>query len=282
MALNVSDLLGRDGYNVLCIDLAPQYGGLTDSAGFSNLLYDDHYDITDVLLTPERSLRDILLRGDEHGMNFDLIPANMALDDFDQMVARSNISGNDWTFLRWEMNDADLWEDYDVVVIDAEAGRDLPVRNAILATRNVILPTENSRRGRRSIPGVQDFLEQLESGMKRSGADIDIDLLAVVPNETADDNADEVSREKYEEMDAPVTPFEIRRRKAMLRDAMEKQKTVMEYFDEKQYRPRANEEYTLEKFRLIGNIILEGSLDAVYPEVEEMAEDPDVKGVHIA
>lgn len=272
MALNVSDALARAGHDVLTIDCAPQYGGLTDTAGFSKLLNDDHYDLTDVLLSPDRSLREIVLKGDEQGMNFDLIPANMGLQDFGQMVAQSNISGNSWTFLRWELNDADLWSDYDAVVVDAESGRDIVVRNAILATRNVLMPTENSRKGRRSVPEIQDFLGQLEQGMARSGAEVDLNLLSVVPNDTGDCNADDRSRKKYIEMDAPV-PFELRKRRSLLRDSMDERMTAFEFVEQADGRPYEYEESTLKKFEALGRIVMEGNIDAARPYVDDFFGD---------
>lgn len=278
ISLNTSDLLGRNGHKVLCIDCAPQYGGLTDTAGFTNLLSHDHFDITDVMLERDRTLDEIIIPGDEHDMNFDLIPANMNLNRFEELAAKSQVNGNEWTFLHWEMKDADLWSDYDAIIIDAEAGRDLVVKNAIIATRAVMLPTENSRRGRRSVPGVQDFLALLERGMERTEADISLDLRAVIPNDTGDTNADERSRKKYQEMDVPVTPFEIRERGSMLRESMDNQKTVMEYFEETGG-PSSHEQYTLEKLEMVGDIIMDGSVEAVQSKAEELAEDPDVKGM---
>lgn len=285
MAVNSAAILSRRGYRVLVIDLDPQEGGLTDHVGFKKLITDDYYDIADVMLDQERSLDEIILDQEEVGLPFDLIPSNKSLTDFGNEVA-VNYRGNRDTILRWELNDAGIPDEYDAILVDARASKGTEVSNAIVATRNVVVPTEVSPKGDSATNGLQGFVQDCQRGLERDGIDADLGIVCVIPNQIRNPPRTwemEALGSMHLDLPMPVTPF-VFWDHGKISEAWKKHLTFPEFRDKHGGTfDKERNETTYQKFEYVADIVESASLDGVdYEEditqrsidkVKEMRED---------
>lgn len=274
-AVNGGAALGRDGDRVLVMDLDPQEGNLTDHMGFGHLLDDDYYDVSEILVDPtvEKGLDDLILDKDEHGLEFDLLPSHSELDDFDTKVALQ-VQSNQMTLLRWAMKDAGLFDAYDTIIIDVQASKGLLVKNCLVATQNVIVPVELSRKGVQSVRGLEKFIAKQQRDLARDEIELQFGIAGVIPNRTRNPLSTEqrLHLQELEEGGKPVTPF-VLHDQTMVSEAWGNRMSVFEYTEQEDYRVRERHRKTLAHFREIGKLIKTGTVDELTSYEEAGGEE---------
>ena len=172
----------RAGHDVLAIDMDTQNGSLT-------YLFGPEYDrgnpsvdnlVRHLVGRPKGEFADLTHRV-EHGV--DLIPSHDMLEDVHEfLLSEKNQAeklGESYSMyhqLHRVLREANVRENYDVIIVDS-AGKAGPILyNALVAVRNVVIPFEATAKGQESIEGLDDLVSGLESSI-----DVDIGVLAVVP-----------------------------------------------------------------------------------------------------
>lgn len=178
-AINLGAALGRRGDDVLLVDLDPQPASLTAAAGHPAAKTADGPTITDVLLgdaTGEGGdLRDLVIEDEP----FDLVPGHESLASLESTARAEGISTAEF-LLRSAL--APVADDYDHVIVDPPATLSLLVDNALIATGDVLVPMEMTRKGEQSIGGVLDTVGALESQLQRAQPDFALAVIGVLPN----------------------------------------------------------------------------------------------------
>ncbi|MFB6169939.1 MAG: ParA family protein [Haloarculaceae archaeon] len=190
-AINLGAALGRRGDDVLLVDLDPQPASLTAAAGHAEARTAGGTTVTDVLLE-DGDLRDLLIEDEP----FDLVPAHESLASLESTARAEGISTAEF-LLRSSL--APLAEAYDHVVVDPPATLNLLVDNALIATGNVLVPMELTRKGEQSIGGVLDTVAALESQLQRAQPDFTLEVVGVLPNRVEGSNLNQEVRETLEE-----------------------------------------------------------------------------------
>lgn len=168
--IHTGGALATRGHDVLLVDI-DYHGGLTCSLGYSDLYYDtDRTTLFDVLdFDQMESVNEILVEHEE----FDILPAS------EKLANNKNIQ----TLLeapksreRLGMTLDKLDKDYDYIVIDTPPSLNVLTDNALVATRNVIIPVLPEKLNANSL---RIFAKQLQSLEPAYG---DINRLAIVCN----------------------------------------------------------------------------------------------------
>lgn len=238
----------RAGHNVLAIDMDTQNGSLT-------YFFGPDYDRSDP--TGDNLVRHLVNRGKADFANLsipveagvDLIPSHNMLEDLHEFLLNEKNQaeklGEAYSMyhqLHRVLREADVRDDYDVVIIDS-AGKAGPILyNALVAVRNVVIPFEATAKGQESIEGLDDLVDGLEENVG-----VDIGVLAIVPigyKETRD------QREIMTELEAsgfPV-PVVIGERGSLMEGCWKEQCSPYRYIEEYRTRKRDYEIETLEQF----------------------------------
>jgi cellulose biosynthesis protein BcsQ len=238
----------RAGYDVLAIDLDTQNGSLT-------YLFGPEYDRGD----PEADnlVRHLVGRpkGDfhelthevEHGV--DLIPSHNMLEDLHEFLLNEKDQaeklGESYSMyhqLHRVLREADVREDYDVVIVDS-AGKAGPILyNALVAVRNVLIPFEATAKGQESIEGLDDLVNGLEESIA-----VDVGVLAVVPIGYKDTRDQREVLSSLRESGFPV-PVVIRERGSLMEGCWKQQCSPYTYIEQHRDRKRDYELETLDQF----------------------------------
>lgn len=176
-AINLADRLANRGNDVLLIDL-DQQGNATEGVGLA-----DHY-------TADSHLGDVLTEDDgpdvddviQRAHGFDVIPAHKDFDDLEDKV-RNSAFGVMW--VRREVVDPLLGDDYDNIVIDAPPNLGPLSDAAMIAAGNVIVPLLMSE------PSVSGFERMVKQQVKPLQKEMDLQILAIVPNALSGDNEEQ-------------------------------------------------------------------------------------------
>ena len=193
-AINLGAALGRRGDDVLLVDLDPQPASLTAAAGHTEAKTADGPTITDVLLANAGEgpdLREIVVADEP----FDLVPAHESLASLESTARAEGISTAEF-LLRSSL--APVAEEYDHVIVDPPATLNLLVDNALIATGNVLVPMEMTRKGEQSIRGVLETVEALESQLQRARPDFRLGVVGVLPNKVEGSNLNQEVRATLE------------------------------------------------------------------------------------
>lgn len=186
-AINLGAALGRRGDDVLLVDLDPQPASLTAAAGHPEAKTADGTTLTEVLLE-DGDLRDLVI---EDGP-FDLVPAHESLASLESTARAEGISTAE--FLLRSVLDP-VAAAYDHVIVDPPATLNLLVDNALIATGNVLVPMELTRKGEQSIRGVLDTVAALEAGLQRAQPEFTLDVIGVLPNRVEGSSLNQSVRE---------------------------------------------------------------------------------------
>lgn len=271
--INTAEALAQNGDDVLVIDLDPQHGGLTDHAGYEAALSHPKYNIVEVLMMPNRSLEDIIIPADEsNGLSWDLLPAHEDLEEFSKKLG-NNLPPDENVLvqLRKNIQSAGLHNQYEYILIDCRASRGELVGNAVAATRNVMIPTEFSRKGSRSVDGMVTFVEQKQRELRHVNGlsdDISTGVIAIVPNNAAKTgqltNNEKASLEyMLRDHTENMPSFYIPSRTA-LSDAWTAQKSLLEYIETTEDRDfRPNEKILPKMYDVLAEMVRKGSAKAV-------------------
>lgn len=247
MATSLAAAHARRGRDVLAVDLDPQDASLSylldvdEDRGNSEA---DHI-VRHLIDQANGSLADII-RTTDHGI--DVLPAHNALANLDDLLDRRAAmaedmgeSFNPMTRLREVLLDANVPDQYDVVVMDPAATEGAGLYNALAATGSLVVPVEATAKGRQSITGLEDLVVGFEEELN-----VELGVLAVVPNKV--DLRSGTQRRYLEEIqsvDYPV-PVTIPIRGALFDGAWEHQCSPYRFVDEYRESPPEREVETLE------------------------------------
>lgn len=162
-----------DQHRVLFADLDPN-GHATNGLGFEDA-YQSDVNVGDVVLDQGDATLDDLIRQTEFG--FDLLPSSNTLEDVENDL-KGAIQGS--ARVKSNVVDPLLGDAYDYIVFDSPAYPGMLNNNALVATGNVMIPIAP---GSSAIGGYKRTMERLIAPAQEY---IDIDVLAVVPNQIQD------------------------------------------------------------------------------------------------
>lgn len=236
------------GYDVLAIDMDTQNGSLTYFFGPD---YDRGNPESDNLVRhlvgrPKDEFQ-ALTHEVEHGV--DLIPSHNMLEDIHEFLLneknqaeRLGESYSMYHQLHRVLQEANVRENYDVIVVDS-AGKAGPILyNALVAVRNVVIPFEATAKGQESIEGLDDLVEGLEENVG-----VDVGVLAVVPTGYKDTRDQREILGELRESGFAV-PVIIGERGSLIEGCWKQQCSPYTYIENHRSRKREYELETLDQF----------------------------------
>lgn len=238
----------RAGHDVLAIDMDTQNGSLTYLFGPNYNRGDPQNDnlVRHLVGRPKGDFQEIIYEV-EHGV--DLIPSHNMLEDIHEFLLNEKNQaeklGESYSMyyqLHRVLQEANVRENYDVIIVDS-AGKAGPILyNALVAVRNVVIPFEATAKGQESIEGLDDLVDGLEESIE-----VDVGVLAVVPigyKDTRDQR--EILAELRESGFA--VPVVIGERGSLMEGCWKQQCSPYVYVEKHRDRKRDYELDTLEQF----------------------------------
>lgn len=253
LAVNTAAMLGRRGNDVLAIDLDPQPGSFTDHVGYDEYKTDKGDHFGDVLIKPEQ--HDITEHIHEVS-DFDLIPAHEGLANLEKELISEGVRLKEYQLLRAIKP---ITDEYDYLILDPQASLSVLVDNAIVASRNVLIPIELNRKGNVSIDGLEETLDMMEESFQQIQDDFQLRIMAIIPNKTKDTNLAVDTRAELEQNNKPVTSFDIRER-SILQSAWHEQQTLFEYAEREDTRVYSYAEDLFDQFEALAALVERGAL----------------------
>lgn len=174
LAINLAERLANRDNDVLLADL-DQQGNATEGVGLSEAYTSDVH-LGDVLEDSSETTLDDVIRSTDA---FDVLPAHEDLDSVENSI-RSATFGELW--IRNEIVDPVLGDEYDYVVVDSPPNLGPLADASLISTQNVIVPL------RMSEPSVSGFERMYTQQIGPIRKEIDLDILAIVPNSLSGDN----------------------------------------------------------------------------------------------
>lgn len=243
LAGNLAVAHSRHGLDVLLIDLDPQDGSVSALFGVDDERGDDVDSLARHMLGPDHAQGDAedLIRTAE---GVDIIPSHNTLEQLPEWLIRAKVRDDDFEpaeQLRNVLARNGLHEAYDVILVDPPATSGVHVYNAVFATRKLVVPLELSGKGDRSVDGLSEIVDGLESRL-----DITATAAAVVPIGLSNLSAhqrylDEIRASKY---DVPVV---IRDRESLFGGCWDEQCSAFRFVEEYRSPQRSHEMDTVEK-----------------------------------
>lgn len=238
----------RAGHDVLAIDMDTQNGSLT-------YLFGPDYDRGDpeidnlVRHLVDRPKGDFQSLTHEVEHSVDLVPSHNMLEDIHEFLLneknqaeRLGESYSMYHQLHRVLQEADVREQYDVIIVDS-AGKAGPVLyNALVAVRNVVIPFEATAKGQESIEGLDDLVDGLEADIG-----VDVGVLAVVPIGYKDTRDQREILGELRTSGFPV-PVVIGERGSLMEGCWKQQCSPYTYIAEHRNRKRDYELKTLKQF----------------------------------
>lgn len=247
-ALNLAAALGQDGYDVLVVDLDPQPASLTDHAGYPEQKNADiDTTIVDVLLNDAVELADIRIEDEL----FDLIPAHESLASLESTVRAEQISMAEF-LLRSALES--VTDEYDFILIDPPATLNLLVDNALIASGNILIPMEMTRKGQRSVEGVVETVEALETQLQRAQPEFTLNVIGILPNKVSGSKLNQEVQASFEDADIKLLPVTIPNYN-VLEQAWNAQLDIFRFADHDEYGLRPYQEQLLEAYRDLAAIL---------------------------
>jgi chromosome partitioning protein len=190
LAINLADALAARGNDVLLVDL-DQQGNATEGVGRKDLYTAEGPHVGDLLTDDDPvDVREIL---HDRGA-FDLLPAHVDLDDIEDRI-RNSTFGVLW--VRRRIVEPLLGEEYDHIVIDSPPSLGPLSDASLIGAGNVIVPLLMSE------PSVSGFERMVEQQIRPIRKEVDLDILAIVPNDLSGNNEE---RRIIDDLEA--SPFE--------------------------------------------------------------------------
>jgi chromosome partitioning protein len=246
-ALNLGAALGRSGHRVLLVDLDPQPASLTDHAGYPERKTDHGPTVVDAMLEESVDLSAVVVEDEL----FDLVPGHESLATLEGTVRAEGISTAEF-LLRAAL--APLAESYDYVLVDPPATLNLLVDNALIASGNVLIPMEMTRKGERSVAGVLETVEALETQLRRAQPDFELGVLGVLPNKVSGSSLNREVRESLEREEVEVLPVTVPDYN-VLEEAWDARLDVFRYADHDRYGLRPYQERLLDAYTELAETI---------------------------
>jgi chromosome partitioning protein len=175
IAINLADALAADGKDVLLVDL-DQQGNATEGVGLKEQYEAKSPHIGDVL-TDDNSVdaEEIIVDRDR----FDVIPAHIDLDEIADRI-RNSTFGMLW--VRRRIVEPLLDTEYDYVVIDSPPSLGPLSDAALIGAGHAIVPLLMSE------PSVSGFERMWDQQIIPIRNEVDLELLAIVPNDLSGNN----------------------------------------------------------------------------------------------
>jgi cellulose biosynthesis protein BcsQ len=230
LAVNLAAAHRRHGQRTLLVDLDPQNGGASHHLGVDDERDDPDVDnlVRHLIDRPQGAFED-LVRTTAHGI--DVVPSHNMLDSLETNLQRAQEMEQDMggrfvkeLQLRRVLDEADVPDEYDVVIVDPPATGGQHVYNAVSATGNVVIPLELSPKGEQSLYGLEDTVSNLEDEV---GSEVGV--VGVVPNKVRRTRVRDKYEEALENVAYPVVPTMIPVREAMLNGAWDEQTTAYDF-----------------------------------------------------
>ena len=238
----------RAGHDVLAIYMDTQNGSLTYFFGPDYDRGDPDVDnlVRHLVGRPKGDFHDLSLEVEE---GVDLIPSHNMLEDLHEFLlnekSQAEKLGESFSMyhqLHRVLREADVRNEYDVVIVDS-AGKAGPILyNALVAVRNVVIPFEATAKGQESIEGLDDLVDGLEKNIG-----VDVGVLSVVPIGFKDTRDQREVLGDLREDGFPV-PVVIGERSSMMEGCWKQQCSPYTYVEEHRDRKRDYELETLDQF----------------------------------
>lgn len=238
----------RAGYDVLAIDMDTQNGSLTYLFGPDYDRGDPEVDniVRHLVGRPKNDFLDLTIEVEQ---GIDLIPSHNMVEDLHEFLLNEKKQaeklGEAYSMyhqLQRVLREADIRDEYDVVIVDT-AGKAGPVLyNALVAVRNVVIPFEVTAKGQESIEGLDDLVDGLEESIG-----VDIGVLAVVPIGFKDTRDQREILNELRESGFPV-PVVIGERGSLMEGCWKQQCSPYRYIENHRNRKRDYELHTLDQF----------------------------------
>ena len=274
LAANLAVAHARAGHNVLVVPMDPQDGNLSRLLGVDDDRANQDADnlVRHMVQSPKRPFQD-LIRTKE---GVDIVAEHNMLSDLSTHLHREQQKAEDlgdayniYAQLRRVLREADVQDNYDVLICDPPATESDHLYNAIYATRNLVIPVEPSAKGQASVEGLEalatNFADQLN---------IDVGVLAAIPIGFKGTND---QQEMLNDITFP-TPEVIGDRTALMEGCWKQQSSAFAYQREHRDYPRDHEVETLEQLdRIARNLEEQVGLEAPSPpEPGELETVPEV------
>lgn len=246
--VNTSAAIGRDGHDVIAIDVDPQRGSLTHHVGHGDLLAGDQ----------ENTIMDVFFEGVDpreiivETEHFDVLPGHEDLANFQSELNNSGRRGlNQFTVIRDVVED--LADDYDYIIVDCPATLTELTDNAIFATRNVMVPLELTAKGEASQEGLEETIGEMHDGFSDLGVEISIN--GCVPSRVGNAKIFEEYRDHFESEKIPISPFSIPEHSS-LKYAWKAQMDIFGFMESDETRDlRPYEEHVPLAFKVVGRMM---------------------------
>jgi cellulose biosynthesis protein BcsQ len=238
----------RAGHDVLAIDMDTQNGSLTYFFGPDYDRGDSEIDnlVRHLVGRRKGNFQDLTYEV-EHGV--DLVPSHNMLEDLHEFLLNEKNQaeklGESYSMyhqLHRVLREADVRDNYDVVIVDT-AGKAGPILyNALVAVRNVVIPFEATAKGQESIEGLDDLVDGLEESIG-----VNVGVLAVVPIGYKDTRDQREILDDLENSGFPV-PVVIGERGSLMEGSWKQQCSPYTYVETHRNRKRDYELETLDQF----------------------------------
>jgi len=251
LAANLAVAHARAGLDVLVVPMDPQDGNLSRLLGVDDDRADGNADnlVRHMVQSPKGPFSDLI----QTTQGVDVVTEHNMLSDLSTHLHREQQKAEDlgdaynlYAQLQRVLSNADVQDDYDVLICDPPATESDHLYNAIYATRNLVIPVEPSAKGQASVEGLEalatNFADQLN---------IDVGVLAAVPigfKGTVD------QQEMLDDIAFP-TPEVIGDRTALMEGCWKQQCSAFAYQREHREYPRDHEVETLEQLDRIARML---------------------------
>jgi cellulose biosynthesis protein BcsQ len=215
-----------------------------------------------------------MIETSEYGV--DVVPEHNRLEDLGDALRKEKEARADFgesfpmcTQLQRVLREAEVANDYDVLIVDPPASSGPHLYNALDATRNLVLPLEPSGKGEASVSGLDDLVSNLQQQLE-----IEIGVLAVVANRVkgTNDQHDVIESIKNEGFDVPTI---VGDRTSLLEGCWREQCSAFSYVREHRSRRRDYEVETLAQFdELARHIESSVGLEAPNPPEPGVLNEP--------
>ncbi len=262
LTANLAVAHARGGLDVLVLPMDPQDGDLSRLLGVDQNRADSDADnLVRHMVKSPRGPFDEMIRTAE---GVDIVPEHNMLSDLSTHLNREQSKAEDlgdafnkYAQLQRVLQDADVNEKYDVVICDPPATESDALYNAIMATRNLVIPVEPSAKGQASVDGLQELATNFADQLN-----IDVGVLAAVPNGVKNTSD---QQEILGEIAFP-TPEVIGDRTSLMEGCWKQQCSAFRYVEEHRPRRRDYELDTLAQFdRLARFLEAEAGVEAPSP-----------------
>ena len=238
----------RAGHDVLAIDMDTQNGSLTYFFGPEYDRGDPEVDnlVRHLVGRPQGAFEELT---HEVEAGVDLVPSHNMLEDLHEFLLnekeqaeRLGESFSMYHQLQRVLQEANVREQYDVVIVDSAGKAGPTLYNALVAVRNVVIPFEATAKGQESIDGLDDLVEGLEANIG-----VDVGVLAVVPIGYKDTRDQREILGELRESGFSV-PVVIGERGSLMEGCWKQQCSPYTYVEEHRSRRREYELETIEQF----------------------------------